>query len=124
MGEKLWPSGTDLLELSNYKVEDDGDDGPVLLTQDGRPVDTWREWYPVPGARGEPLGSSSRAVAVGRGRAGACIRVVSSSGSASPGEQRARFRVRPADPVGQWKRCPRGLASVDKWPDYTGAEAA
>jgi len=46
MGEKLWPSGTDLLELNNYTVEDDGDDDPVLLTQDGRPVDTWREGYP------------------------------------------------------------------------------
>jgi polyphosphate kinase 2 len=46
MGEKNWPSGTDLLELNNYKVEDDGDDDPVLLTQDGHPVDTWREGYP------------------------------------------------------------------------------
>jgi len=36
----------DLLELSEYKVEDDGDDDPVLLTRDGRPVDTWREGYP------------------------------------------------------------------------------
>jgi len=36
----------DLLELSEYKVEDDGDDDPVLLTKDGRPVDTWRESYP------------------------------------------------------------------------------
>ncbi len=37
---------TDLLELHNYRVEDDGDDDPVLLTEDGRPVDTWREGYP------------------------------------------------------------------------------
>jgi polyphosphate kinase 2 len=36
----------DLLELSEYKVEDDGDDDPVLLTKDGQPVDTWREGYP------------------------------------------------------------------------------
>src|SRR5947209_1939605 len=37
---------TDLLELSDYRVEDDGDDDPVLLTRDGQPVDTWREGYP------------------------------------------------------------------------------
>src|SRR6266487_2542160 len=37
---------TDLLELHHYRVEDDGDDDPVLLTEDGRPVDTWREGYP------------------------------------------------------------------------------
>src|SRR4051812_36682641 len=36
----------DLLELNEYRVEDDGDDDPVLLTKDGRPVDTWREGYP------------------------------------------------------------------------------
>src|SRR5690349_8130172 len=36
----------DLVELGNYRVEDDGDDDPVLLTQDGKPVDTWREGYP------------------------------------------------------------------------------
>jgi len=36
----------DLLELGEYRVEDDGDDDPVLLTKDGRPVDTWREGYP------------------------------------------------------------------------------
>jgi polyphosphate kinase 2 len=36
----------DLLEQGNYLVEDDGDDDPVLLTKDGRPVDTWREGYP------------------------------------------------------------------------------
>jgi polyphosphate kinase 2 len=36
----------DLLELNEYRVEDDGDDDPVLLTKDGKPVDTWREGYP------------------------------------------------------------------------------
>src|SRR5947208_12477660 len=36
----------DLVELGNYRVEDDGDDDPVLLTKDGEPVDTWREGYP------------------------------------------------------------------------------
>jgi polyphosphate kinase len=36
----------DLVELGDYQVEDDGDDDPVLLTRDGRPVDTWREGYP------------------------------------------------------------------------------
>jgi polyphosphate kinase 2 len=36
----------DLVELGNYVVEDDGDDDPVLLTKDGKPVDTWREGYP------------------------------------------------------------------------------
>jgi polyphosphate kinase 2 len=29
-------------------VEDDGDDDPVLLTKDGKPVETWREGYPYP----------------------------------------------------------------------------
>jgi polyphosphate kinase len=36
----------DLVELGDYLVEDDGDDDPVLLTRDGKPVDTWREGYP------------------------------------------------------------------------------
>ncbi len=36
----------DLVELGDYMVEDDGDDDPVLLTKDGKPVDTWREGYP------------------------------------------------------------------------------
>jgi polyphosphate kinase 2 len=36
----------DLVELGDYRVEDDGDDDPVLLTKDGKPVDTWREGYP------------------------------------------------------------------------------
>jgi polyphosphate kinase 2 len=36
----------DLVELGDYLVEDDGDDDPVLLTKDGKPVDTWREGYP------------------------------------------------------------------------------
>jgi polyphosphate kinase len=35
-----------LLDLSGYKVLDDADDDPVLLRQDGSPVDTWREGYP------------------------------------------------------------------------------
>jgi polyphosphate kinase 2 len=37
----------DLLDLDgDYRVEDDGDDDPILLRQDGGPVDTWREEYP------------------------------------------------------------------------------
>ncbi|OLE30340.1 MAG: polyphosphate kinase 2 [Actinobacteria bacterium 13_1_20CM_3_71_11] len=36
-----------LLErLGDYKVVDDDDDDPVLMTRDGQPVDTWREGYP------------------------------------------------------------------------------
>jgi polyphosphate kinase 2 len=33
-------------QLGDYRVLDDDDDDPVLVTQDGRPVDTWREGYP------------------------------------------------------------------------------
>jgi polyphosphate kinase 2 len=37
----------DLLDLDgDYRVEDDGDDDPILLRLDGGPVDTWREDYP------------------------------------------------------------------------------
>ena len=37
----------DVLErLGEYRVDDDGDDDPVLLRADGSPVDTWREHYP------------------------------------------------------------------------------
>jgi polyphosphate kinase 2 len=32
--------------LGDYRVEDDDDDDPVLVRQDGSPVDTWRERYP------------------------------------------------------------------------------
>src|SRR4051812_17707467 len=32
--------------LGDYRVEDDDDDDPVLVHQDGSPVDTWRERYP------------------------------------------------------------------------------
>jgi polyphosphate kinase len=32
--------------LGDYQVLDDGEDDPVLLKPDGRPVDTWREGYP------------------------------------------------------------------------------
>ena len=36
-----------LLErLGDYRVLDDDDDDPVLVTKDGQPVDTWREGYP------------------------------------------------------------------------------
>src|SRR5215813_8761091 len=35
-----------LKRLSNYRVIDDDDDDPVLVTQDGQPVDTCREGYP------------------------------------------------------------------------------
>ncbi|WP_430783287.1 polyphosphate kinase 2 [Actinoplanes sp. G11-F43] len=33
-------------ELTGYRVVDDEDDDPVLLSADGLPVDTWREDYP------------------------------------------------------------------------------
>ena len=35
-----------LRRLGDYRVVDDDDDDPVLVTQDGEPVDTWRESYP------------------------------------------------------------------------------
>jgi polyphosphate kinase len=37
-----------LAHLDDYRVLDDADDDPVLLTSDGEPVDTWREGYPYP----------------------------------------------------------------------------
>jgi polyphosphate kinase 2 len=33
-------------ELAHYQVEDDSDDDPILLRQDGSRVDTWRQSYP------------------------------------------------------------------------------
>ncbi|MEJ3742922.1 polyphosphate kinase 2 [Actinomycetes bacterium KLBMP 9797] len=39
-------SGPLLDRLDGYRVVDDDDDDPVLLTRDGHPVDTWREGYP------------------------------------------------------------------------------
>ncbi len=33
-------------EIGDYRVDDDGDDDPVLVRADGSPVDTWRESYP------------------------------------------------------------------------------
>jgi polyphosphate kinase len=39
-------SGPLLDRLGDYRVVDDDDDDPVLLTRDGHPVDTWREGYP------------------------------------------------------------------------------
>jgi polyphosphate kinase 2 len=35
-----------LARLGDYRVIDEEDDDPVLVTQDGNPVDTWREGYP------------------------------------------------------------------------------
>jgi polyphosphate kinase 2 len=35
-----------LKRLGDYRVVDDDDDDPMLVTQDGNPVDTWREGYP------------------------------------------------------------------------------
>ncbi len=32
--------------LAGYTIRDDDDDDPILLNQDGTPVDTWREDYP------------------------------------------------------------------------------
>jgi polyphosphate kinase 2 len=40
------PSSSLLRRLGDYRVVDDDDDDPVLVTQDGEPVDTWREGYP------------------------------------------------------------------------------
>jgi hypothetical protein len=41
------PIGEDLLDrLGDYRVVDDDDDDPVLVSRDGQPVDTWREGYP------------------------------------------------------------------------------
>jgi polyphosphate kinase len=42
------PKVLDLLtdRFTGYRVLDDGDDDPVLLTPDGQQVDTWREGYP------------------------------------------------------------------------------
>src|SRR5919204_222593 len=34
--------------LAGYRVDDSDEDEPVLLRQDGRPVETWREGYPYP----------------------------------------------------------------------------
>jgi polyphosphate kinase 2 len=42
------PSGALLSGLGNYRVLDSDDDDPVLVTTDGRPVDSWREGYPYP----------------------------------------------------------------------------
>jgi polyphosphate kinase 2 len=36
----------DLVRLGDYMVLDEGDDDPVLLTKDGKRVETWREGYP------------------------------------------------------------------------------
>src|SRR5690349_20423588 len=35
-----------LRRLGDYRVIDEDDDDPVLVTRDGQPVDTWREGYP------------------------------------------------------------------------------
>jgi polyphosphate kinase len=35
-----------LARLGDYRVLDEDDDDPVLVTRDGEPVDTWREGYP------------------------------------------------------------------------------
>ena len=35
-----------MARLGEYRVVDDDDDDPVLMTRDGQPVDTWREGYP------------------------------------------------------------------------------
>ena len=37
-----------LSRLGDYRVIDESDDDPVLVTIDGEPVDTWREGYPYP----------------------------------------------------------------------------
>src|SRR5512142_1363272 len=42
------PSGALLSGLGNDRVLDSDDDDPVLVTTDGRPVDSWREGYPYP----------------------------------------------------------------------------
>jgi polyphosphate kinase 2 len=35
-----------VVDLSEYSIDDSGDDDPILLRKDGQPVDTWREGYP------------------------------------------------------------------------------
>jgi polyphosphate kinase 2 len=48
-GPKIEPIRELLMDrLGDYRVIDDDDDDPVLVTQDGQPVDTWREGYPYP----------------------------------------------------------------------------
>src|SRR5687768_2299006 len=39
-------SASQLERLGDYRVLDDDDDDPVLVSKDGQPVDTWREGYP------------------------------------------------------------------------------
>jgi polyphosphate kinase len=40
-------SNDDLLHrLNGYRVLDEDDDDPILINEDGQPVDTWREGYP------------------------------------------------------------------------------
>jgi polyphosphate kinase len=46
-GEPGLPTHEVLLDrLTGYRVLDEDDDDPVLITPDGHPVDTWREGYP------------------------------------------------------------------------------
>ncbi len=41
------PTNEVLLDrLGDYRVIDDDDDDPILVTKDGNPIDTWREGYP------------------------------------------------------------------------------
>jgi polyphosphate kinase 2 len=40
------PSASLLKRLDGYRVIDEDDDDPILVTEDGQPVDTWREGYP------------------------------------------------------------------------------
>src|ERR1700733_13245534 len=35
-----------VVDLSEYSIDDSGDDDPILLQKDGAPIDTWREGYP------------------------------------------------------------------------------
>jgi polyphosphate kinase len=45
--DRLGATSASLLErLGDYRVLDDDDDDPVLVSKDGQPVDTWREGYP------------------------------------------------------------------------------
>jgi polyphosphate kinase 2 len=45
-GHEQTPSSALLDRLGDFRVLDDDDDDPVLVTHDGQPVDTWREGYP------------------------------------------------------------------------------
>jgi polyphosphate kinase len=52
-----------------------------------------------------------------------CIELIKLWFTLTRAEQLRRFIDRQLDPVKRWKLSPVDLASLDKWDDYTGAEA-